>query len=180
MVCFSVVFLGFLHSREITIPDASAYNPSVHLKFNDIAADNPTSPIILRLCIKASKTDPFCQCVNIHISRTNNSLCPVSVLLNYLIVHGTAPDLLFHFNDKTPLTKSKFTVKFRELLLLAGIDCKLYARHSFRIGAASTAAAKGIKDSLIQTLRREKNSASLTYVRLPAENLAALSQSLAL
>ena len=94
-------------------------------------------------------------------------------------MHGTAPGLLFHFSDKTPLTKSKFTVKFRELLLLAGIDCKLYARHSFRIGAASIAAAKGIEDSLIQTLGRGKNSASLTYVRLPAENLAALSQRLA-
>jgi hypothetical protein len=177
--CFPALFSGFLRSGEITIPDTSAYDPSVHLNFNDIAADNPTSPKILRICIKASKTDPFRQGVNIHIGRTENSLCPVSAILNYLIACGTAPGLLFHFNDNTPLTKSKFTAKFRELLVLAGTNSKLYAGHSFRIGAASTAATKGIEDSLIQTLGRWKSSAYLTYVRLPAENLAAPSQRLA-
>ena len=156
-----------------------AYDPSVQLNFNDVAADNPNSPKILRIRIKASKTDPFHQGVNIHIDRTDNPLCPVSALLNYFIVRGTTPGLLFHFNDNTPVTKSRFTAKFRELLSLAGIDCKLYAGHSFRIGAASTAAAKGIEDSLIQTLGRWKSSAYLTYVHLPAENLAALSQCLA-
>ena len=176
---FLLCFFGFLRSGEITIPDASSYDPSVHLNFNDIAADNPTSPKILQIRIKASKTDPFRQGVNIHIGRTDNSLCPVSALLKYLIVRGTAPGLLFHFQDNAPLTKSKFTAKFRELLLLAGMDPKHYAGHSFRIGAASTAAAKGIEDSLIQTLGRWKSSAYLTYVRLPAENLAALSQRLA-
>ena len=146
------------------ILDASSHDPSVHLNFNDVAADNPTSPKILQIHIKASKTDPFCQGVNIHIGRTDNSLCPVSALLKYLIVYGTAPGLLFHFKDNTPLTKSKFTTKFCELLLLAGMDPKHYAGHSFRIGAASTAAAKGIEDSLIQTLGRWKRSANLTYM----------------
>ena len=176
---FLLCFFGFLRSGEITIPDASAYDPSVHLNFNDIAADNPNSPKILRIRIKASKNDPFRQGVNIHIGRADNPLCPVSALLNYFIVRDTAPSLLFHFNDNTPLTKSRFTAKFRELLSLASIDCKLYAGHSFRIGAASTEAAKRIEDSLIQTLGRWKSSAYLTYVRLPAENLAALSQCLA-
>ena len=175
---FLLCFFGFLRSGEITIPDVSSYDPSVHLNFNDIAADNPNSPNIMQIRIKASKTDPFRHGVNIHIGRTNNSLCPVSALLNYLIARGTAPGLLFHFKDNAPLTKSKFTAKFRESLLLAGIDCTLYAGHSFRIGAASTAAAKGIEDSLIQTLGRWKSSAYLTYVRLPAENLAALSRCL--
>lgn len=44
MVCFSALFLWFSAFREITIPDISAYDPSVHLNFNDIVADNPTSP----------------------------------------------------------------------------------------------------------------------------------------
>lgn len=97
---------------------------------------------------------------------------PLPSIFNYLIVCGTAPGLLFHFSDNTPLTKSKFTAKFSELLSLAGIDSKLYAGHSFRIGASSTAAAKGIEDSLIQTLGRWKSSAYLTYAHLPAENLS--------
>ena len=175
---FLLCFFGFLRSGAITVPDSSSYDPSVHLNFNDIAADNPNSPSILQIRMKASKTDSFRHGVNIHIGKTSNYLCPVSALLNYLIVRGSAPGLLFHFCDSTPLTKSKFTAKFRELLSLAGIDCANYAGHSFRIGAASTAAAKGIEDSLIQTLGRWKSSAYLAYVRLPAENLAALSSRL--
>ena len=73
---FLLCFSGFLHAGEITILDASAYDPSVHLKFNDIAAGNPTSPKILQICIKSSKTHPFRQGVNIYIGRTDNSLCP--------------------------------------------------------------------------------------------------------
>ena len=131
---FLLCFFGFLHSGEITIPDTSACDPSLHLNFNDIAVDNPASPKILRIFMKASKTDPFCQGVNIHIGRTDNSLCPVSALLNYLIVRGTAPGLLFHFNDNAPLTKSKFIAKFRELLLLTGTNSKLYAGHTVDAG----------------------------------------------
>ena len=83
---FLLCFFSFLRSGEITIPDTSSYDPSVHLSFYDIAADNPSSPTIIQVRIKASKTDPFRHGVNIHIGRTNNSLCHVSALLNYLIV----------------------------------------------------------------------------------------------
>ena len=172
---FLVCFFGFLHSGEITVPDASSYDPSVHLNYSDIAADNPHSPSIMQIRIKASKTDPFRQGADVHIGKTNNALCPVTALLNYLSVRGNAPGQLFHFEDHTPLTKSKFTSEFRRLLNQAGIDSTSYAGHSFRVGAASTAASAGVEDSLIQTLGRWKSNAYHTYVRLPPENLAAIS-----
>ena len=134
------------------------------------------SSMFLCIRIKASKTDPFRQGVNICIGRTNNSLFPVSALLHYLVSRGSTPDLLFRFQDRTPPTKSKFTHNYRQLLTHAGINCTLYAGHSFRIGAATTVAAKGIEDSLIQTLGSWKSSA---YVLLPAQTLAALSNQLA-
>ena len=93
MICISACFFGLLRSGEITIPDASAYDPSVHLNFNDIAADNPNSPKILRIRIKASKTNPFRQGVNIHIGRTDNPLCPVSALLNQEHMKGRSVQL---------------------------------------------------------------------------------------
>lgn len=156
-----------------------SYDPSVHLSFSDIATDNLLPPNIIQVKIKASKTDPFRYGVSIYIGRSNNALCPVSALLNYLTVRGTSPGILFRFQDNTPLTKPKFTSKFRDFLKLAGIDDTLYAGHSFRIGAATTAAAKGVEDSLIQTLGRWKSSAYLTYIRIPPNNLAVISQILA-
>ena len=84
--------------------------------------------------------------------------------------------MLFHFSDGTPLTKSKFVERLRALLCQEGtVLMDLYAGHSFRVGAASTTAANGVEDSLIQTLGTWKSSAYLTYVCIPTHNLAAIS-----
>ena len=50
-----------------------------------------------------------------------------------------------------------------------------YSGHSFRIGAVTTAASKGIDDSMIQVLGRWQSTAYLCYVHIPRENLAAVS-----
>ena len=172
----TLCFFGFLRSGEITIPNNSNYDPSAHLNFSDISVDNSAMPSIIQVRIKASKTDPFRQGVNIHIGRTGNELCPVTALLVYLAARGNAPGLLFHFEDGSPLTKNRFVTKFRSALTQADIDSSLYSGHSFRIGAASTAAANGIEDSLIQTLGRWKSSAYLAYIKIPSQNLAAISR----
>ena len=67
----------------------------------------------------------------------------------------------------------------REALTNAGIDASKFSGHSFRHGAASTAAALGVEDSLIMSLGRWKSSAYLLYVRIPQEKLALMSQTLA-
>ena len=168
-------FFGFLRSGEITIPTAAAYDPTAHLSFSDISTDSSVNPSIIQVRIKASKTDPFRLGVHVHVGRTGNDLCPVNALLHYLSLRGTAPGILFHLQDGSPLTKSKFTSLFRKALSKSGIDSSSYSGHSFRIGAATTAAANGVEDSLIQTLGRWKSSAYLSYIRISPQNLAAIS-----
>ena len=63
----TLCFFGFLRSGEITIPNNSNYDPSAHLNFSDISVDNSAMPSIIQVRIKASKTDPFRQGVNIHM-----------------------------------------------------------------------------------------------------------------
>ena len=46
----------------------------------------------------------------------------------------------------------KVVAAVREALRRAGLISTDYAGHSFRIGAATTAAQKGVQDSLIKTL----------------------------
>ena len=169
-------FFGFLRSGEITVPSPSCFDPSAHLCLADISVNDAQQPSIIRLHLKASKTDPFRQGVDVHVGRTGSALCPVAALLNYLAIRGTNPGLLFHYQDGAPLTKCKFTSSFRKALSSRGIDSSLYAGHSFRIGAATTASLNGVEDSMIQTLGRWKSSAYLTYVRIPSQLLAAVSK----
>lgn len=66
----------------------------------------------------------------------------------------------------------------RLVLCRAGYSPGLYAGHSFRFGAASMAATRGIEESTIQTLGRWESAAYLCYVRIPQEKLATISKPL--
>ena len=110
--------------------------------------------MMLRIHLKVSKCDQFGQGVDVFIGRTEDELCPVVAVLNYIVQRGEQPGPFFHFGDCTPLTKACFTAKVRDALAAVGVECTSYSRHSFRIGAATTAARAGVADSVIQALGR--------------------------
>ena len=62
------------------------------------------------------------------------------------------PGPLFTFDDGCYLTHDRFVRAVREALMATGVDAIRYAGHSFRIGAATTAANCGIQDSLIRAM----------------------------
>ena len=61
------------------------------------------------------------------------------------------------------------------MLTELGYNCSLYAGHSFRIGAATTAAQR---DSLIKTLGQWESTAYMVYIRTPSEVLCSVSSTL--
>ena len=167
-------FFGFLRCGEITVPSVQEFDPGYHLSYGDVRLDSTTQPSVVDVNIKASKTDPFRQGVRIYLGKTDNDLCPVAAVAAYLASRSITPGPFFHFQNGAPLTRSSFVSRVTQALTTAGIDSSKYSGHSFRIGAASTAAARGIDDSLIKTLGRWKSSAYLLYVRIPRERLASL------
>ena len=66
----------------------------------------------------------------------------------------------------------------RQALQEAGIDSKPYFGHSFRIGAATTAAKEGVGDATIKMLGRWRSNAYQLYIKTPREHLAAVSSQL--
>ena len=67
----------------------------------------------------------------------------------------------------------------QQALQKAGLPEKNYTGHSFRIGAATTAAAAGVEDAMIQALGRWKSLAFLTYIRTNPRQVSKVSRSLA-
>ena len=56
--------------------------------------------------------------------------------------------------------------KVRDALAAAGVDEGNYCGHSFRIGAATTAAKRGVEDSVIKTLGRWESTAYFQFAFL--------------
>ena len=96
--------------------------------------------------------------------RTDDDLCPVSALLTYLERRGSTPGALFQWDNRIPLSKTKFVDATRQALSAANLPAKDYAGHSFRLGAATTAATAGLEDSTIQTLGRWKSTSYQLYI----------------
>ena len=110
----------------------------------------------------------------IHLGKTDNALCPVVALASYLAIRGSSSGPFFKFKDGSFLTRARFVSEVSKVLSAAGIDSSKYSGHSFRIGAATTAAMKGLDDSLIQNLGRWKSNSYLLYVSIPREQLATI------
>ena len=171
-------YFGFLRAGEIAVPSEAAYDPGEHLNAADISVDSIANPKLLKIKIKSSKTDPFRQGVEIFIGRTDNKLCPVAAVLAYLAKRGNKKGMFFQYEDGRLLTRDRFVTSVREALKVAGVDCKAYAGHSFRIGAATAAGRCGLAPATIQTLGRWESSAYLLYIRLSREELAGVSRML--
>ena len=88
-------------------------------------------------------------------------------ILLYIELRGARPGAFFLDSSFRLVTKPWFIQKVRELLNSVGAPHLQFAGHSFRIGAATTAAMVGVEDSMIQTLGRWHSAAFLQYI-LPA------------
>ena len=175
---FCLGFFGFMRSGEFTCsPSGNASDCT--LTVSDVHVDSRTNPQMLSILLRRSKTDPFGTGTYLYIGRTGTVICPVSALLAYLAIRSPSPGPLFIFQDGTPLSRQQLVAHLRNALAGIGVDVANYSGHSFRIGAASTAARAGFSDSFIQTLGRWKSLAFTTYIRTPVEDLVAASAVLA-
>ena len=165
---FTLAFYGFLRASEYTSPTPSHYNRHLHLLKKDITIRKDR----MLICIKGSKTEQFRKRASILISKTGTSTCPVTAMNDFL-KHSHHPKSLplFAFQDGKFLTRRDVSTMTKSLLASRVPDVHRYSSHSYRIGAATTAAAAGIPDSLIQTLGRWHSNAYKSYIRTSPEVL---------
>ncbi|XP_065174524.1 uncharacterized protein LOC135804559 [Sycon ciliatum] len=147
-----LAFFGFLRCAEFTAPPAG-FDPATHATRQDVTLDVTQGRTYIRFHIKQSKTDQFVRAMQI-VGSTTSQPCPVAALLAYFTVcPSDATDALFRYRPGRPLTRQALTEELRQLLPLTGTpNSRDYAGHSFRIGAATTAAMAGTPDWLIRAM----------------------------
>ena len=78
---------------------------------------------------------------------------------------------LFTLQSGKYITRRDVSSITQQLLRSANLDWERYSSHSYRVGAATAAAAAGLPDHLIKTLGRWRSSAYQGYIRTSPEIL---------
>ena len=171
-------FHGFLRCAEFTCQQP--FNANVNLTRGDITFHSGP-PMAMSLNLKKSKTDPFSKGATVHIGTARKPYCAVSATLIYFLsTRGTINSPLFTFSNGCPLTRQLFVGEVRKLIVLARIpNANQFNGHSFRIGAATTAAAAHTPEWLVRTLGRWKSDAVLRYIRTDPSTIRGVASRLA-
>ena len=80
----STAFFGFFQLGELLLISASAFNPSIHLCWGEVAMNNHEFPSVVQIHSKVSKCDQFGKGVDVIVAGTSGKTCPVSALVNCL------------------------------------------------------------------------------------------------
>ncbi len=138
-------FFGFLTCGEFSSYTESSDQHA--LCVHDIVIDTQKMLVHLR----QSKTDPFRRGISINIFATNNEVCPVAAMQQYLAVRPhSVSQSLFLLENGSPMTRKVFIDNLKFVLRCLGIDDSKFNGHSLRIGAATTCSKLRIEDHLIK------------------------------
>lgn len=161
---FILAFFGFLRCSELTI--TSKFDPKIHPTIADLSVlDNDT----ISYLIKQSKTDQAKKGHFIYIFNISSPIQPYQSIFAYLQLRSSQAkspyEPLFIDDSNKPVTRFWFQKHLKSVLQQSGIPAKNYSSHSFRIGAATSAAQKGLSQQQIQTLGRWSSDAFQSYIR---------------
>lgn len=158
---FLLAFFGFLRVGEFTSLSKKAETSHL-IQISDISFVE----IGMKVIIRYSKTDQRGRSTPLNFMRsTNTQLCPVDAVSQFVQLRSPHDGPLFiHFNGE-PLTRFQFSHVLKKCIRVIGLSPEVYGPHSFRIGAATSAAMCGLSDIEIKALGRWKSSAFKLYIR---------------
>ena len=156
----SIMFHAFLRLGEVT---TSPHN----LLFENVTL-NLASCAITFSSFKHSSGLPVTISIDKSISAPS---CPIALLSDYLSLRGSGNGPLFCYPGFISVSPSKFRSVLSSALARSGRADLAITPHSFRIGAATHAAAQGVAPAVIQAMGRWKSHAYQRYIRISAIRL---------
>nr|XP_028586321.1 uncharacterized protein LOC114597557 [Podarcis muralis]XP_028605271.1 uncharacterized protein LOC114606843 [Podarcis muralis] len=156
---FSLAFFGALRIGEC-VGTLSPHRRG--LSVADINLDKR----MIQVKIRTSKTDQLGRGSTLSLaSSPHTGPCPVADTRKFLKVRPPGPGpLLIHASGR-PMTRCQFVSILRKAIHACGGDPAQFSGHSFRIGAATTAAASGLPAEHIKTMGRWRSAAFKGYIR---------------
>ena len=158
---FLLAFHAFLRIGEITVHSRKKCDSVVQL------GDASISDTGILLVISQFKHNASGRPVTLSILPTKDRYCPVHSLSQFLKVRGPVKGPMFAFANASPVSRNFFCQYLSKTLQWAGLDLSKYKAHSFRIGAAITAADMGMSEAQIQSMSRWKSIVFKRYIRIP-------------
>ncbi|XP_070194980.1 integrase/recombinase xerD homolog [Littorina saxatilis] len=152
---FLLAFHAFQRVGEITESDHT-------LAFSDVTLTNDS----ILISFRSAKHSAGKHQEAVVTTVANPLICPVQALKEYIVKRRRMPGPLFKLNGRS-LLRRDFVTTLKAMLNIAGIPADRFNSHSFRIGAATSSAAKGASDAQIRKRGRWQSDAFKRYIRLP-------------
>jgi hypothetical protein len=152
------------------------FNHTRGLALADVTLHGSSSSRELHINLRYSKTDPHGDGVVIKLFPLDSPLCPIQAVENYIPLRialcNNLNDSFFMMPSLLPLTRAEFITHLQQVLYGIGQGGNHIKPHSFRIGAATAAAAAKLPDHLIKTMGRWSSDSYRRYIRTPSSLLA--------
>lgn len=157
----SLAYYCFLRIGEMAVKNGGQKDKVIQV--TDVKFDNEGNDSLITMSVHITNykhSDLKPKTISI-LGNLENKLCPVNAMSNYLAISQHKLGPLFQFPCGTPVSYFYFNSSLKSLLSFIGLDPAVYKGHSFRIGAA-----RGVPQSVIQSMGRWKTDAVKNYIRL--------------
>lgn len=166
--CFKALYLfafsAFARIGELIVTNENKVDAVIQL--SDITvqyiSDRPEN---IQVCFRNFKHNNGKTAKTITFSHGDASTSAVLALVEYLHVRISSPGPLFCLQNGQPLNRAHFDRILHKNIAFCGLDSSRYKGHSFRVGAATNAAEKGLSDAQIRSMGRWNSNAFQNYIR---------------
>ena len=163
----SLAFFAFLRIGEMTSTGGRMANSPLQISHVSTLLSSSNELIAFKVTFGNFKHSYNDRPFSIIVSRQPQS-CPGELLAKFFVLRGPRPGALFITVDGAPVSRTYLSNQLSSAIRFCGLSPSVYKGHSFRIGAASHAADKGLSDTQIRLLGRWRSNSFQKYLRMPS------------
>ncbi|CAG2194548.1 unnamed protein product [Mytilus edulis] len=165
---YLVLFIAYCMHRQLSFNTVSSYVSMLNYVQKMAGFPDLSKSFVIKKCLEGFRKKKARADTRLPITP---AILKVHAVWEYCKMRGIQNGPLFCFMDGKPIPRQYFTRQLQLSLQWAGCDTAVYKGHSFRIGAASSAAMMGISSDNIQLMGRWHSDAYKKYIRIPVLNI---------